>query len=112
MPRTYRSLLVTAFAALSCFAARQASAQEALSVVLIPDPQNYSEFYQYGTYAHQMKWIVDNRAARNIKFAVHLGDITNHDVANEYQVASDAHLLLDDASEPYSMPSIRPSNSL
>jgi hypothetical protein len=103
MKRSHRSLLVATFAALSGLAARPASAQEAFSVVLIPDPQNYSEFYQYGTYAHQMQWIVDNRASRNIKFAVHLGDITNHNVANEYDVASDAHTLLDMANQPYSM---------
>src|SRR5262249_38240734 len=29
--------------------------------------------------------------------------ITNHNVASEYQVASDAHLLLDDSAMPYSM---------
>lgn len=103
MTRSHRALLVAAFMALWSFAARPASAQEAFSIVLIPDPQNYSEFFSYGTYAHQMQWIVNNRTTRNIKFAVHLGDITNHDVASEYQVASDAHLLLDDAAEPYSM---------
>jgi hypothetical protein len=103
MKSSYRSWLVAAATALGCLAARPASAQEAFSVVLIPDPQNYSEFSSYGVYQHQMQWIVDNRASRNIKFAVHLGDITNHDVATEYQVASDAHFLLDDALQPYSM---------
>ncbi|MFZ5892779.1 MAG: metallophosphoesterase [Myxococcota bacterium] len=103
MQRSHRSLLVAVLVVLFCFGARRASAQEAFSIVLIPDPQNYSEFSSYGVYAHQMQWIVNNRATRNIKFAVHLGDITNHNVTSEYQVASDAHLLLDDASQPYSM---------
>jgi hypothetical protein len=103
MTRTHRSTLLAGALALCCFGAREARAQQAFSIVLIPDPQNYSEFFSYGTYAHQMQWIVDNRAARNIKFTVHLGDITNHNVANEYDVASDAHTLLDNAGAPYSM---------
>lgn len=103
MTRSHRSLLAAACLALFCIATRSASAQEAFSIVLIPDTQNYSERSSYGVYQHQMQWIVDNRAARNIKFAVHLGDITNHDTASEYQVASDAHLLLDDAGAPHSM---------
>jgi hypothetical protein len=96
-------MLIAPLLALWCFRASPARAQEAFSIVLIPDPQNYSEFSSYGVYADQMQWIVDNRAARNIRFAVHLGDITNHNVATEYDVASDAHTLLDEAGFPYSM---------
>jgi hypothetical protein len=81
MNRSHRSWLAAAIAALGCLAARQASAQD-FSVVLIPDTQNYSEFASYGVYQHQMQWIVNNRASRNIKFAVHLGDVTNHDTAS------------------------------
>jgi hypothetical protein len=84
-------MLIGTVLALGSLAARPASAQEAFSVVLIPDTQNYSEFSSYGVYPHQMQWIANNQAARNIKFAVHLGDITNHDTAVEYDVASGAH---------------------
>ncbi|WP_437523184.1 metallophosphoesterase [Sorangium sp. So ce726] len=103
MTRTYRLMLTVAAFALWCVATRSASAQAAFSVVLIPDTQNYSEFSSYEVYEHQMQWLVDNRAARNIKFAVHLGDITNHDTEIEYDVASAAHALLDNAGVPYSM---------
>src|SRR5262247_2715172 len=102
MTKSLRSVLALAVVALCFITARRASAQD-FSIVLIPDPQNYSEFSTYGVYQHQMQWIVDNRVSKNIKFAVHLGDITNHNVAAEYQVASDAHFLLDDALQPYSM---------
>jgi hypothetical protein len=82
---------------------RLAEAQDPFSMVLIPDPQNYSEKSSYGVYAHQTQWMVNNRATRNIKFVVHLGDITNHDTAPEYAVASQAHTILDNALLPYSM---------
>src|ERR1700741_2023708 len=69
-------------------AAAPAQAQEPFSIVLLPDPQNYSEFSSYGVYSHQTQWIANNRAARNIRFVVHLGDITNHDTTTEYDVAN------------------------
>ncbi|MFT3925248.1 MAG: metallophosphoesterase [Myxococcales bacterium] len=86
-----------------CGLGAAADAQDPFSIVLIPDPQNYSEKSSYGTYGHQTQWMVDNRSARNIQFVVHLGDITNHDVAAEYTVASAAHTILDNAGMPYSM---------
>jgi hypothetical protein len=103
MTRTHRLAVVAAVVALWSFATRFAGAQAAFSIALIPDTQNYSTHSSYDVYEHQMQWLVDNRSARNIKFAVHLGDITNHDTAIEYAVASDAHALLDDDAMPYSM---------
>jgi hypothetical protein len=103
MTKTYRLVLAAATLALWCFATRSASAQAAFAIALIPDTQNYSEFSSYSVYQHQMQWLVNNRSARNIKFAVHLGDITNHDTASEYDVASAAHTLLDNAGMAYSM---------
>jgi predicted phosphodiesterase len=94
------SIAVVSFWILNAVAAH---AQAPFSVVLIPDTQNYSEKSSYGVYAHQMQWIVDNRTSRNIQFAVHLGDITNHDTASEWNVASQAHTILDNAGFPYSM---------
>lgn len=83
--------------------AAPAQAQEPFSIVLLPDTQNYSEFSSYGVYAHQTQWIANNQAARNIKFVVHLGDVTNHDTAVEYNIADAAHAILDNAGIPYSM---------
>lgn len=89
--------------ALSIGASVSAARAQDFSVVLIPDTQNYSEKSSYGVYGHQTQWMVNNRAARNIKFAVHLGDVTNHDTAVEYNIASQAHTTLDNAALPYSM---------
>jgi Calcineurin-like phosphoesterase len=93
-----------------------ASAQEPFSIVLLPDTQNYAEKSTYGVYAHQTRWIVNNRSARNIQFVVHLGDVTNHDVAAEWQVADAAHDILDAASVPFSITAgnhdIYPSNAV
>src|SRR5262245_28537654 len=78
-----------------------ALAQNSFSVVLLPDTQNYAEKASYGVYAHQAQWIVNNRSSRNIQFVVHLGDVTNHDVAAEWQTADAAHAILDAAGVPY-----------
>lgn len=75
------------------------------SIVLIPDTQNYAEKATYDVYRHQMQWIVDHEQERNIQFAIHLGDITQHDTAEQWEVADEAHQLLDDAGIPYSMAS-------
>jgi hypothetical protein len=102
MKRSLRWLFTAATFALWCFATGSVHAQT-FSIALIPDTQNYSEFSSYGVYQHQMQWLVSNRVSRNIKFAVHLGDITNHDTASEYNVATGAHSLLDNAGFPYSI---------
>src|SRR5262245_58343296 len=78
-----------------------AVAQKSFSVVLLPDTQNYAENASYGVYAHQAQWIVNNPSSRNIQFVVHLGDVTNHDVAAEWQTADAAHDILDAAGVPY-----------
>ncbi len=104
MKRTNLSIGLWLFGAASVWSLAAASAEaQDFSVILVPDPQNYSEKSSYGVYGHQTQWMVNNRAARNIKFAVHLGDITNHDTAVEYNVASAAHATLDNALLPYSM---------
>src|SRR5688500_7239560 len=78
MKSSCRGAFTRAGVTLWSFATRSADAQ-AFSIALIPDTQNYSTHSSYGVYPRQMQWLVNNRAARNIKFAVHLGDITNHD---------------------------------
>jgi len=102
MTKIHRVVCAGVLIALSCLTAG-ASAQDPFSIVFIPDPQNYTTSPQYDSYKHETQWIVNNRAARNIQFAIHLGDITNHDTAVEYAVADAAHKVLDDAGFPYSI---------
>ncbi|NQT38003.1 MAG: metallophosphoesterase [Planctomycetes bacterium] len=92
------TLLFSAVAVLPAMAAEPAD----FTVVLIPDTQNYSEKFP-DTYIAQMKWIGDVAEQRNMKFAIHLGDIVQTpEKDNEWQVADRAHRLLD-GRIPYSV---------
>jgi hypothetical protein len=76
------------------------------SIVLLPDTQYYTSKQANNasnTYRKQMQWIIDHRQSDNIQFVVHLGDITNNNTAVQWQTASDAHAMLDNANIPYSV---------
>ncbi len=76
------------------------------SIVLLPDTQYYCSKLPDdadNTYRKQAQWIVDQQGARNIQFAVHLGDVTHNNTTDQWQIASTAHAILDDAGVPYSM---------
>jgi hypothetical protein len=76
------------------------------SVILLPDTQYYADKLPDGpsnTYYKQTQWIVDNQEDMNIQFAVHLGDVTNGNTVDEWEVADGAHQILDDAGVPYTM---------
>ncbi|MBN2499304.1 MAG: Ig-like domain repeat protein [Anaerolineales bacterium] len=66
------------------------------SVVVLPDTQYYSEEYPE-IYIAQTQWIVDNRAALNIRFVTHEGDIVDNDdqYKLEWQRADEAMQILD-----------------
>ncbi|MFO0812701.1 MAG: metallophosphoesterase [Gemmatales bacterium] len=64
------------------------------TVVLLPDTQNYSEKYP-ATYLAQTRWIVEQKARRNIAAVLHLGDITNHSTEAEWKNAQQAMKQLD-----------------
>ncbi len=84
-----------------------ADADEAFSVVLLPDTQFYSAEINGATkeiFASQTQWIIDNREALNIAFVLHLGDIVQNgdtfgngtSAEQEWINASDALYLLED----------------
>ena len=76
------------------------------SIVLLPDTQYYTDKQSDdadNTYYLQAQWIIDNAAAQAIAFTVHLGDITNHNTIDEWQIATQAHAMLDAAGVPYSV---------
>jgi len=88
---------------LSTLNARPATnARSPFMLVLIPDTQYYS-LRDPGTYNAQAEWIVDYRQIYKIKFAIHLGDITHNNTEVEWQAASAAHDILDNAGVPYSV---------
>ena len=72
------------------------------TIVLLPDTQNYTRSSN-GIYKKQLQWIVDNKTKENIKFVIHLGDITNNNTTEQWKIASAAHEVLDKAKIPYAI---------
>ena len=78
---------------------------EQFSLILLPDTQYYTQepAGSENVYNKQLQWVADNKEEENIKFVAHLGDITNNNVVSQWEVASQAHEILDKAQVPYSM---------
>ncbi len=71
----------------------------AFSIVVLPDTQFYAERYPE-IFESQTAWIRDHVTTENIAFMLHEGDIVNRNVAEQWDVASNAlHSL--DAVLPY-----------
>ena len=71
------------------------------TLAVLPDTQVYSLRYP-GLYDAQTNWIVRNRERRNVRYVIHLGDITNNNTPMEWRRARAAMGLLDGAV-PYSL---------
>ena len=79
-----------------------ADAADDYAIVLLPDTQYYSKTYP-ATYLSQTNWIAAHRDVYDIRFVVHLGDITHNNTTSQWQNAKAAHTVLDNAGIPYSM---------
>jgi len=80
---------------------RQPAAPE-FTIIALPDTQHYSESYP-DIYTAQTQWIVQQKAARNIVFVTHEGDIVqNVSNATEWTRANTSMSLLDGVV-PYGM---------
>jgi hypothetical protein len=64
------------------------------TLVVLPDTQVYAMSYPE-FFKDQARWIVQNRDRYNIKYVLHLGDITNNNLTNQWQNAWDAMSLMD-----------------
>jgi hypothetical protein len=73
----------------------------AWTIVLLPDTQHYSRKYP-GLFTAQTGWIVANRERLDIRFVVHLGDVTDTNSPREWRNARDSMSLLDGVV-PYSI---------
>ncbi|MFP2904165.1 metallophosphoesterase [Pyxidicoccus sp. 3LFB2] len=74
------------------------------SFVVIPDTQN--EVVSNSTLIdHRMQWLVDNRAALDLRFVTQTGDLMNWDTPDhiQYERASNAFRKLDVAGIPYAI---------
>lgn len=89
-----------------------ADSTQKFSIVLIPDPQNYTRSTSVGysssdkennIYYKEMKWIVDNKQAKNVQFVLHMGDITEKNALGHWNVSKRAQDLLDNNNIPNSI---------
>ena len=81
--------------------AEPTNAAAPFAIIALPDTQYYSWHYPE-TFLAQTAWVVSNRAALNIAFVTHLGDLCQHGTdAPEYEQAERAMRLLD-GQVPYS----------
>ena len=76
------------------FSVRRAAEPE-FTIIALPDTQHYSEAFP-AVFTAQTQWIVDNKAARNIVFVTHEGDVVEHNsLVSEWQAANASMSLLD-----------------
>lgn len=74
-------------------------ASKQFRIALLPDTQSYSRAYPE-IFRSQTRWIADH--ADSISFVLHQGDITDHNVPEQWNVAQSAMNLLD-GKVPYVM---------
>ena len=73
------------------------------TLIALPDPQMYSEFYPE-TYMAQTNWIVEHRQELNLQFVIGLGDNVNDgDSHVQWRNAINALDVLEKAGVPYAM---------
>lgn len=90
----------------AAFAVSEPPADGAFTIVLLPDTQNYADvnapqLNKY--YKIQTEWVVANVGKHNIKYVLHLGDVTQHNREDEFPIARAAHDVLGNAGVPYAM---------
>ena len=82
-------------------ALRQPAAPE-FTIIALPDTQHYSESFP-AIFTSQTQWIVDNKAARNIVFVTHEGDIVNQNNVLSQWLVANANMSMLDGVVPYGM---------
>lgn len=87
------------FSALLAFSVACGKKDQHFKIVLLPDTQVYSESYPE-IFQSQTNWVVDNKDS--ISFVLQQGDITNHNVPEQWEVAADALQRLDNVV-PYAL---------
>jgi hypothetical protein len=87
------ALLLFVFA--SAQSAPPAPAEGGFTLVVVPDTQNYT-WKRPELYALQAGWIAANTQRYNIAYVLHVGDITQHNNAEEWAAARRAQSLYSD----------------
>ena len=77
--------------------------ENAYTIAVLPDTQNYTdEAHLNHIFGDMTQWLVDNKDGLNIQFVTHVGDVTQHNTAEEWAVAEDAMRNLD-GEIPYAL---------
>lgn len=80
--------------------------ENAYTIAVLPDTQDYTDASLTNgppeTFYAMTEWLVANKEAHNIQFVVHVGDITQNNLASEWAVAERALRTLD-GEIPYSL---------
>ena len=71
------------------------------TMVVIPDPQQYTSTRNFPLYKIMMNWIVENKTPLNIQTALCVGDLVNYNQANEQWKFTSEGLGLLDGEIPY-----------
>ena len=75
----------------------------AFTIAVFPDTQDYTDHAGLShTFGDMTQWLVDQKDSMNIKFMIHVGDITQHNLTGEWDVAETALRKLD-GQIPYSL---------
>ena len=64
------------------------------TLAVLPDTQKYCESFPHHFY-RQTEWIAENARTHNIKYVVHLGDVTDDNNHEQWKVAKEAMSKLD-----------------
>jgi 3',5'-cyclic AMP phosphodiesterase CpdA len=93
--RCFLWLAVVLGSALPVRAAAPEPVPGAYSVVVLPDTQMYAWKHPH-VYRAQTEWIAANAKRYGIAYVIHVGDVTQNNVAPEWKVAFDAHQAMAD----------------
>lgn len=99
MERKFKKRLKIITMCLFCLISYIASAQKSFEFVVIPDSQTLVEEFPE-VYKAQMEWIANNK--KRFSFALHVGDITQNNSEEEWEVAKSGLFLLN-KKVPYNL---------
>ena len=87
---------------LTVTASLRRAAEPEFTIIALPDTQHYSEAFP-AIFTSQTQWIKDNKAARNIVFVTHEGDIVQNAGTVSEWIAANQSMSILDGVVPYGM---------
>ncbi len=79
--------------------------KDKFSIIILPDTQNYCNTINAWVFFNQMSYIVKmkNELNKDIKYIVHMGDLTDKNEDYEWNIVSKGFEILESANIPYSL---------